>query len=140
MEEQTTSTEQQQWPKTTNTEDGGTKVEQENGEYVITYADGKRIEKGQDGIPVTYFPDGNIEFILPKSKKKCSIREGNGEHVIKARRGLKMDAANGGEQFTAAYMSQVVRIDDTYVIPGDWEKFKAQDYLAIEMYFSQINF
>lgn len=107
--------------------------------WVKTYADGKKVSLEADGLEVTRYPQGNIEFTLPQSKIKVEIAVGYGKDIAEARRLLngKTDEA----AFMLAMYAQLTKFDGKFMVPEDiGRKLRLNDYLTLEGYFAEVNF
>jgi hypothetical protein len=105
----------------------------------ILFPDGKRITDDGDGVEVTRYPKGNIEFVLPKSKIKVEIRVGSGDDVLESRKAL--NGKSNEAMFFKAMYSQLCRFDGQYMIPEDiGRKLPMGDFLTLEQYFAEVNF
>jgi hypothetical protein len=129
---------------TTNEEDGSVKVSSQSEDGTITwektFQDGKKITFDETQTEVTWLTDGSIEF---EGKKGVivSIKKGNGQDVIDARKTLKRLKAIDEDAFTMGLMAQLTRFNGKFM---PWEAipeyFSSLEFINLENYFKKVNF
>ena len=129
---------------TTDEPDGSIKVSSQSEDGSITwektFPDGKKIIFDETQTEVTWHIDGSIEF---EGKKGVivTIKKGNGQDVIEARKTLKRLKAVDEDAFTMGLLAQLTRFNGKFM---PWEAipeyFSSLEFINLENYFKKVNF